>query len=89
MATLPTAGDEGRKLTGRAFYDSIGSPRVIIAPMVDQSEFVSFFVSRTCMALTHNPGVALAYTLVHVTRRIKEPPRIHSDVPLALVLGYT
>lgn len=28
------------KLTGRAFYESIGSPKVIVAPMVDRSEFV-------------------------------------------------
>jgi len=48
MATLSTAGDQGRKLFGRAFYKSIGSPKVIIAPMVDQSEFVSFTpLSRT------------------------------------------
>lgn len=29
------------KLHGRAFYESIGSPKYIIAPMVNQSEFVS------------------------------------------------
>lgn len=29
------------KLTGRAFYESIGSPKMIVAPMVDRSEFVS------------------------------------------------
>lgn len=28
------------KLTGRAFYESIGSPTMIVAPMVDRSEFV-------------------------------------------------
>jgi len=28
------------KLTGRAFYESIGSPKMIVAPMVDRSEFV-------------------------------------------------
>lgn len=28
------------KLAGRAFYESLGSPRYILAPMVDQSEFV-------------------------------------------------
>ncbi len=30
-----------KKLHGRAFYESIGSPKFILAPMVDQSEFVS------------------------------------------------
>lgn len=29
-----------RKLTGRKFYESIGSPKLILAPMVDRSEFV-------------------------------------------------
>jgi hypothetical protein len=28
------------KLTGRAFYESIGSPKIVLAPMVDRSEFV-------------------------------------------------
>lgn len=30
-----------KKPHGRAFYESIGSPKFILAPMVDQSEFVS------------------------------------------------
>lgn len=29
-----------RKLTGRAFYESIGSPKLVLAPMVEQSDFV-------------------------------------------------
>lgn len=29
-----------KKLHGRAFYESIGSPKYVVAPMVDQSEFV-------------------------------------------------
>lgn len=29
------------KLHGRAFYESLGSPKFVLAPMVDQSEFVS------------------------------------------------
>lgn len=35
-ATTPSA-----KLHGRAFYESIGSPKFVVAPMVNQSEFVS------------------------------------------------
>lgn len=38
----------GRKLTGRAFYESIGSPKMILAPMVDQSEFVCCFHVNAC-----------------------------------------
>jgi tRNA-dihydrouridine synthase 1 len=30
------------KLHGRAFYESIGSPKLVLAPMVEQSEFVRF-----------------------------------------------
>jgi hypothetical protein len=32
--------DGRKKLHGRAFYESIGSPKVVLAPMVDQSEYV-------------------------------------------------
>ncbi len=39
---VPAANPAKRvKLTGRAFYESIGSPKMIVAPMVDRSEFVS------------------------------------------------
>lgn len=31
---------KAQKLHGRAFYESIGSPKLILAPMVEQSEFV-------------------------------------------------
>ena len=31
---------ERPKLHGRAFYESLGSPKVVLAPMVDQSEYV-------------------------------------------------
>jgi hypothetical protein len=37
---LALPGALKKKLHGRAFYNSIGSPKFILAPMVDQSEFV-------------------------------------------------
>jgi tRNA-dihydrouridine synthase 1 len=44
------------KLHGRAFYESIGSPKIVLAPMVEQSEFVRLpchFVLPTSM-LAHD-----------------------------------
>jgi hypothetical protein len=35
------AAPQPTKLHGRAFYESLGSPKMILAPMVDRSEFVS------------------------------------------------
>ncbi|KAF2266487.1 Dus-domain-containing protein [Lojkania enalia] len=35
------------KLHGRAFYESIGSPKVVLAPMVEQSEFAWRMLSRS------------------------------------------
>jgi tRNA-dihydrouridine synthase 1 len=37
---IVTNGSVRTKLHGRDFYESVGSPKVILAPMVDQSEFV-------------------------------------------------
>lgn len=36
-------------LRGRAFYESIGSPKVVLAPMVDHSEFAWRMLSRSYM----------------------------------------
>jgi len=36
----PKPATKRRKLQGREFYESIGSPRTVVAPMVDQSELV-------------------------------------------------
>lgn len=36
-----------RKLSGRSFYqDVLGSPKFVVAPMVDQSELVSCYLAR-------------------------------------------
>lgn len=43
-ATMRTGTAE--KLHGRAFYESIGSPKYVVAPMVDQSEFVGWALAQ-------------------------------------------
>jgi hypothetical protein len=42
-----------RKLHGRAFYESIGSPKLVLAPMVEQSEFVRLIFSSLPRATHH------------------------------------
>ena len=44
------------KLHGRAFYESIGSPKYIVAPMVDQSEFVSRHPASFCSSALEKLG---------------------------------
>ena len=45
MTTSPLSTLDRVKPTGRAFYESLGSPKMILAPMVDQSEFVGSSLS--------------------------------------------
>lgn len=53
------------KVTGRAFYESIGSPKYIVAPMVDRSEFVcSPFSTLSLQLLTRSPGLEAPYSLL-------------------------
>ncbi|GAB7361844.1 hypothetical protein MBLNU230_g1884t1 [Neophaeotheca triangularis] len=49
------------KLEGRAFYESIGSPKHILAPMVDQSEFAWRELSRSFLP-PELEGTLLSYT---------------------------
>ena len=60
---LPHRGTQ--KLHGRAFYESIGSPKMIVAPMVDRSEFVGTCTSLLPQQpLTITAGLADAHAIV-------------------------
>ncbi|KAI0571326.1 tRNA-dihydrouridine synthase C [Pyrenophora tritici-repentis] len=50
-----------RKLHGRAFYESIGSPKLVLAPMVEQSEFAWRLLSRSFLPESQQKNL-LAYT---------------------------
>lgn len=49
------------KLTGRAFYESIGSPKMIVAPMVDRSEYAWRLLTRSYLSPSRNTQT-LAYS---------------------------
>ncbi|RDW84707.1 hypothetical protein BP6252_02297 [Coleophoma cylindrospora] len=70
-----TAGTlQSNKLHGRAFYESIGSPKFVLAPMVDQSEFAWRMLSRSFMSPETNKDL-LAYTPMLHARMFTETPK--------------
>ncbi|KAI9725970.1 MAG: hypothetical protein M1828_002298 [Chrysothrix sp. TS-e1954] len=85
MSASPITAAPQPKLHGRAFYQSIGSPKVILAPMVDQSEFAWRLLTRSFMDASQEK--LLSYTPMlhsrlfgqdHKYRRTSfEPTRTH------------
>ncbi|KAK7517566.1 hypothetical protein IWZ03DRAFT_175143 [Phyllosticta citriasiana] len=62
------------KLHGREFYKSIGSPKLVLAPMVDASEFAWRLLSRSFMPQDQQSNL-LAYTPMFHSRLFDELPR--------------
>ncbi|KAI0143527.1 FMN-linked oxidoreductase [Xylariaceae sp. FL1272] len=59
------------KLQGRAFYESIGSPKYVVAPMVNQSEFAWRMLTRSFMTPDENAKL-LAYSPMYHARLFQE-----------------
>ncbi|KAK6007174.1 hypothetical protein QM012_006182 [Aureobasidium pullulans] len=59
------------KLHGRAFYESIGCPKLILAPMVEQSEFAWRLLTRSFLPADQNKQL-LAYTPMFHARLFHE-----------------
>ncbi|KAM3453451.1 hypothetical protein MY3296_003682 [Beauveria thailandica] len=63
-----------KKLHGRAFYESIGSPKFIVAPMVNQSEFAWRMLSRSFLSADEKSKM-LAYTPMFHARLFSQDPK--------------
>ncbi|KAK8041935.1 hypothetical protein PG993_006458 [Apiospora rasikravindrae] len=73
-AVAATTAATKPKLHGRAFYESIGSPKFVVAPMVDQSEFAWRMLTRSFMTPAENAKL-LAYTPMFHARLFEETPK--------------
>ncbi|KAJ4360370.1 tRNA dihydrouridine synthase [Didymosphaeria variabile] len=62
------------KLRGRAFYESIGSPKLVLAPMVEQSEFAWRMLSRSFLLASEQSNL-LAYTPMFHSKMFLEGPK--------------
>ncbi|KAJ4373118.1 tRNA dihydrouridine synthase [Neocucurbitaria cava] len=60
-----------KKLRGRAFYESIGSPKLVLAPMVEQSEFAWRMLSRSFLPPSQQASL-LAYTPMFHSKMFSE-----------------
>ncbi|KAL4809304.1 hypothetical protein BDV18DRAFT_131745 [Aspergillus unguis] len=67
------AGPPAKKLHGRGFYKSIGSPKYIVAPMVDRSEFGWRMLTRSFMPPEQRKSI-LAYSPMIHARIFGEDP---------------
>ncbi|KAJ2906860.1 tRNA-dihydrouridine(16/17) synthase [NAD(P)(+)] protein-like protein [Zalerion maritima] len=66
-----------KRLQGRAFYESIGSPKYVLAPMVDQSEFAWRMLVRSYLSPEEQSNL-LCYTPMFHARLFAEVPKYRS-----------
>ncbi|BCR93489.1 tRNA-dihydrouridine synthase family protein [Aspergillus luchuensis] len=74
-APVAAAAEPRKKLLGRQFYESIGSPKYIIAPMVDRSEFAWRMLTRSFMTPEDQKKV-LAYSPMYHARLFREQANV-------------
>ncbi|KAI2875806.1 hypothetical protein CBS76997_4441 [Aspergillus niger] len=74
-APIAAAAEPRKKLLGRQFYESIGSPKYIIAPMVDRSEFAWRMLTRSFMTPEDQKKV-LAYSPMYHARLFREQANV-------------
>ena len=67
-----------RKLHGRAFYESLGSPRYVLAPMVDQSEFAWRLLTRSFLPAELRASL-LAYSPMMHAKLFAEGPKYRAS----------
>ncbi|KAI9769475.1 MAG: hypothetical protein M1835_006702 [Candelina submexicana] len=78
ISTPTPSASTRQKLHGRAFYESIGSPRMILAPMVDQSEFAWRMLTRSFMTPETSKSL-LAYSPMLHSRLFGEKPKFRES----------
>ncbi|PWY89980.1 putative dihydrouridine synthase family protein [Aspergillus heteromorphus CBS 117.55] len=71
IAPATTSAEPSKKVLGREFYKSIGSPKYVVAPMVDRSEFAWRMLTRSFMAPEDQKQV-LAYSPMYHARLFRE-----------------
>ena len=67
-----------QKLHGRAFYESLGSPKHILAPMVDQSEFAWRLLTRSFLPADLRTSI-LAYSPMLHAKLFAESPKYRAS----------
>ncbi|KAF7720126.1 tRNA-dihydrouridine synthase family protein [Penicillium ucsense] len=72
------ANGASTKLQGRKFYESIGSPKYIVAPMVDRSEFAWRMLTRSFMP-ADEPKPLLSYSPMFHARLFGDQAKVRAQ----------